>query len=814
MSTDAPPQQIDWLAIAFLVEASLTLSYEWNRLFQDYIVHLLQRCSIALGPNKLTRVAFITYGTADTQPSPIVKKIYFTELRYILQDIKDDHRRLGIGQTDSGGDKGMAALEGFATVLDVCPNRFPSSCSWSLVVHIAASPPDSSEHPHWNQSPLLDSLTWDLLPAEFKRRNIQLSGINIISGLPRFPELYTQAAAGSPTTPWFNVKTQHHLFINGFAVVQPKVKRAGEPVAPDRSPEAKRPRVAAIQPAAESSTPNTLGQTPPAAQPATSASPAASSSTMAPVTQPPPQPNSQAGPQVNAPNPLTILPQVRQQIMHQAQLMLAQRKRIEDETKLLQARRQLAMSQGNAQLVSLCDAEINKRKENFSKLSQALAALHQQARRVQAGPQNTAPQAPEAQASSPPKPNPTPNPTAPPMARAVTSPSALATKDPQTPFNANTATTPRQTPGVQSPNINPKVTPARSISASGVPAPTPPNPPTNPPTNPPPSMMSSAVASANGLNAQTQKLLQLDRNRQAPLVQSVLVWEGTLTFNGTGSDGNKKEVHTRVSASSSNAGNSHSGTWPSSMTLVPAMTPAVSIPEFQDWIRRTKPVLCTFKARSPEDETNYQMLVSVMSTKRMYATASWALPNGSQKENVLIFPINNMGLCGAFFPLTGIPEMPKSTAQVPPAIFGLIQQLPPEQRAAAIAQIRQKVAAGPEVAAPFFRALLQRQQQNAQNRAVMANQFGLNPMTQPGAMAGGPNVMGMMNMNPMNKGAVGGNPLSGMGNLSTMLPNMARPGGAGGSGGMNLNYDVLQSFMQRNNPDGNNTGGMGGMGSS
>lgn len=70
-------------------------------------------------PAVKVRVAFVTYGTADTLPSPIVKKIYFTELRYIIQDVKDDSRRLGIGQTDSGGSKGMAALEGFATVLDV-----------------------------------------------------------------------------------------------------------------------------------------------------------------------------------------------------------------------------------------------------------------------------------------------------------------------------------------------------------------------------------------------------------------------------------------------------------------------------------------------------------------------------------------------------------------------------------------------------------------------------------------------------------------------------------------------------------------------
>lgn len=180
-----------------------------------------------------------------------------------------------------------------------------------------------------------------------------------------------------------------------------------------------------------------------------------------------------------------------------------------------------------------------------------------------------------------------------------------------------------------------------------------------------------------------------------------------------------------------------------------------------------------------------------------------------------------MGLCGAFFPLTGIPEMPKAPSvpapqlQIPPAMLNLISQLPLEQRNAAIAQIRQKIAAGPEVAANFFRAFTQRQlqqqqlQQNAQNRAAMANQFGLNPaLGQMGMMGNGTNFMNMMGMNPMNGSGV--NPLTTMGNPSTMLPNMARTATGGGSGtSMNLNYDVLQSFMQRNNPDGNNTSGMG-----
>lgn len=46
MSADGS-QPTEWLAIAFLVEASLALYSEWKRLFQDYIVQLLQRSNIA-----------------------------------------------------------------------------------------------------------------------------------------------------------------------------------------------------------------------------------------------------------------------------------------------------------------------------------------------------------------------------------------------------------------------------------------------------------------------------------------------------------------------------------------------------------------------------------------------------------------------------------------------------------------------------------------------------------------------------------------------------------------------------------------------
>jgi len=155
--------------------------------------------------------------------------------------------------------------------------------------------------------------------------------------------------------------------------------------------------------------------------------------------------------------------------------------------------------------------------------------------------------------------------------------------------------------------------------------------------------------------------------------------------------------------------------------------------------------------------------------------------------------------------------MPKVPApQIPPAILSLLSQLPPEQRNVAVAQIRQKIAAGPEAATNFFRALIQRQlqqqqlqQQNAQNRAAIANQFGLNPgLAQVNVIGNNTNLLNMMGMSPMN--APGANSLP-----SAMLPNSGRTAGGGHGTSMDLNYDVLQSFMRRNNPDGNNGLGMG-----
>ena len=75
-----------------------------------------------------------------------------------------------------------------------------------------------------------------------------------------------------------------------------------------------------------------------------------------------------------------------------------------------------------------------------------------------------------------------------------------------------------------------------------------------------------------------------------------------------------------------------------------------------------------------------------------YATAAWTTPSGGQGRNVLVFPLNGAGLVGAFFPLTGLPELPKPTQGLnlqglPPNLLAQLQQMDPERRNAVMAQI-------------------------------------------------------------------------------------------------------------------------------
>lgn len=159
-----------------------------------------------------------------------------------------------------------------------------------------------------------------------------------------------------------------------------------------------------------------------------------------------------------------------------------------------------------------------------------------------------------------------------------------------------------------------------------------------------------------------------------------------------------------------------------------------------------------------------------------FATAAWTTPTGAQENNVLVFPVPPRGLVGAFFPITGIPEMPKPMPMhlfnppLPQAMLSHMQQIPPEQRHALMAQLKR---------------VRQQQQQQGQQ-----------PLNQDST----PINHEIQNHTAMNAAVrVMGN-LGGQGPNMNVPPGFPRPSTNSALGGIqgNLSYEMLQSFMQRN----------------
>ena len=51
---------------------------------------------------------------------------------------------------------------------ETCRTR-KSRIASNYVIHVAAYPPDASQHPQWNESASLDHTTWDSLPSEYQK---------------------------------------------------------------------------------------------------------------------------------------------------------------------------------------------------------------------------------------------------------------------------------------------------------------------------------------------------------------------------------------------------------------------------------------------------------------------------------------------------------------------------------------------------------------------------------------------------------------------------------------------------------------------
>ncbi|KAH6913240.1 hypothetical protein BKA70DRAFT_717200 [Coprinopsis sp. MPI-PUGE-AT-0042] len=76
------------------------------------------------------------------------------------------------------------------------------------------------------------------------------------------------------------------------------------------------------------------------------------------------------------------------------------------------------------------------------------------------------------------------------------------------------------------------------------------------------------------------------------------------------------------------------------------------------WVKQYSPAMAYVLPLGDQHRPAYNQFVNLLADKNVYATAAWTTPTSSQTSNVLFFMMNGV-LTGAFFPLTGIPDMPK-----------------------------------------------------------------------------------------------------------------------------------------------------------
>ncbi|KAF8802424.1 hypothetical protein BYT27DRAFT_7260966 [Phlegmacium glaucopus] len=759
------PEQlpVESLAVAFVVESSLAVAQEWRQVLLEYVQLLLKRLADT-HPNFKLRIAFVSYGTADTLPSPLICKRFFADYSTVAKELKDALTNFGLGQINSGGKRSMAALEGLVATLELfdglqthLQNRDNFS---SHVFHIAASPPDDSVHPFCNESPALDEVNWETLPLEIKKRNIHYTSINLRADLSEFSQLHSAAVIGS-TTPWFNVRPSHTLLLAAFSTPPQQkdiaVKRPGE-TQTERTPDAKRPR---LQTNTES--PRVVPQALGTAQSAALVS--------NPIKLQPPR-----SPQI-IPPPVAPPPRFTQQTFVESF------RKVEERIQALDLALATARSEGKTEEAENILQDLIKNKETHAKFKQFYVNQYMARQQAQA----------QAQAQAHTQSHLTPNL---PQNQGLPAP----------PFSLNGANN-LSTGGIPTNQLH--MQHARSLSNSAFQPPlAEPNPPNATATqiqkanelqtrlfptqmspghnmglisqnNSPSGHPDSDPASNSGFNSASGSA---QSSQPEYVANAVPVWSGVLNWSGQGTSG-KKEVCTYVIATSPNAAACHAETWPKALSLVPTRELGLSSADLHMWIRRFRPALCHLLVQprgqdSKVNQSNFDLLVQLLRDRKLFATAAWTTPSGAQENNVLVFPVPPRGLMGAFFPMNGIPEMPKPSAIPIPKPMSInplnltmasqLQQFSPEQRNTIVAHLMR----------------LRQQQQSQQ------------PLNQDGT----PINHEMQNHANMNATLRAMSNPGGQGLNMNGPPGFPRPGTNNMLGGVqgNLSYEMLQSFMQRN----------------
>ncbi|KAF8838598.1 hypothetical protein BDN67DRAFT_971308 [Paxillus ammoniavirescens] len=721
MST-GPEPNADLVAVACVVEASLLLASEWSRILTEYIFPLLKRLN-ELHPTHQFRLAFVTYGAADTRPSPLLSKRFFANVSQVIKELREEPSKLGIGQTNSGGARGLSALEGLVAAIELfdilmastnlavnhAQTQSPQKDNRSLVshlLHIAASPPDSAQRPQCNTLQHLDSVTWESIPTELKKRKINLSLISLRK-IVQFQDLQSSVAGLGTQLPWFNVHAPHVLSLAGFPAPQRTRDHVSTPQSHNLSPnqDMKRQKVTAdpVSKASSGSPALPAARTPPnqrpqqslssqpskhttPAQPAISVKHPASAQPIqltAGATGPAPVPSSAPTPASGSRPPAPVLPALGPEILDQVVVptghkfgqLMERLAGLEKEIAAIETQMSDAQHAGQMTLLPEFQKEGAKKahlkeqikmllKQHYQKVLQAKEAQYTQAGTdvSKAGPD-------------------------PPSMSAV----GVSLTQSQTPSNAPdpssehpaSSAAEEHRPQIPDSQILAQFWQSRGGTVS---APSGNNFPAGPSqAQPHPSVPPEVVAQMQKLidkkgfrpqsfgspsQASTSTSQDTIINPNAvthPLMQAVnsTTWHGTFTWSFPQQNGATKEVQIQVVGivAQPTPGDIRTDTWPKNLTLITCKEPLKESTELPTWLKRhqgrTRVVQFRPSPRAPEGSTNEQMFHSLnklMADRRLYAYAGWQLPSGKFSYNILIFSMGPT-FAGAIFP-DGLPDLP------------------------------------------------------------------------------------------------------------------------------------------------------------
>ncbi|KAK7051063.1 hypothetical protein VNI00_005175 [Paramarasmius palmivorus] len=698
---DTAPAAPDSVAVVLVFDTSFTLQSLWPAILQVYISSILKR----LSEGRQTRLGFITYSLPEMcSYSPIVCKQFLGELMLMAKPLREKSVELGIGSSSDGGKRGMAALEGLAAAIEMV-DMFNSSLNQntgrsliSHIIHITASSPNDAVHPQWNDLETLDDLTWESLPAELSSRNIHLSTITLKGEIPVYSTLHA-AIPSSNSTPWFPlIVPTHKVYLSGH--LTSLAKRPAEQLPPDQVPESKRPRLSETpsnttsSPKKTAPTPNisnAILPSPPTKDGNPTPTPTLNPTTLPPNPNPNPPSNLPPNQNTNIPRPQGPLP------MQTVQAMVQKMAYTEQSIKKLEAARMEALSAGDHQKAERVNTEMGKMRQHANQLKgilQQQIAFHRQAGGGIAGNAGNGPN-PSEQGQGPgeiPGTSRNPSERQPPQTQPpqqVPPPAAAVPVPPpqtQPPPPAQLQQLPPEAP----PNPNQqhlaaqmqKIIEQEKSGRAQPPQPQPPQPqppqsqPSLQPQPQPPIRNRSPMMPPQPQNPPPMSAVPGPVN---PDQNQVPVWNGTFVWPPDAVNG-MREMRFRAAVYSLGTPNeSRSQTWPSTISLKAGPGP-VTMPDVQSWIQSHKEGMFLGKLQPvPEQGPNMlQIFAQILVTKRtaslfyfcaefsvdgimQYVIAQWTTPTGQQRPTAVIIPMSPIGLLGAFFPVDGIVDLPKSS---------------------------------------------------------------------------------------------------------------------------------------------------------